>query len=168
MKVAKTLYHKITNHSHIFGPTLAIYNDALAFIINVIDSELDNVDEISTRSIVPAVEKLIHTTKSNPLPKYKASNARFHKFPSYFRRGVIATALGEVKSHRSSLRNWNEERVLALRKAEELEISEQRYKSLFEYHLDAVYSLDLEGRFISVNNACANLLGQDKEKLIGC
>lgn len=53
------------------------------------------------------------------------------------------------------------------KKKEQLEISEKRYKSLFEYHPDAVYSLDLKGRFESVNNACATLLATDKDKLIG-
>lgn len=32
-----------------------------------------------------------------------------------------------------------------------LEESEQRYKSLFEYNADAVYSLDLDGKFLSVD-----------------
>lgn len=52
-------------------------------------------------------------------------------------------------------------------KKEQLELSEQRYKSLFDNHPDAVYSLDLQGRFESVNDACANLLGLEKESLIG-
>ncbi|WP_042354141.1 DUF4084 domain-containing protein [Bacillus rubiinfantis] len=52
-------------------------------------------------------------------------------------------------------------------KALELELSEQRYKSLFEHHPDAVYSLDLEGRFDNVNAACLSLLGYEKQELIG-
>jgi len=52
-------------------------------------------------------------------------------------------------------------------KAEELEISEQRYKSLFEYHPDAAYSLDLDGSFVSVNEAATHLAGYDKTELIG-
>ncbi|WP_082087834.1 DUF4084 domain-containing protein [Domibacillus indicus] len=52
-------------------------------------------------------------------------------------------------------------------KAEELEISKERYKSLFEYHPDAVYSLDLEGNFESVNTAGAALLGYEQKELAG-
>ncbi|WP_246516394.1 hypothetical protein [Salicibibacter cibarius] len=114
MNIAKTLSHKITNHSRIFDATLDIYNDALAFIIDVIDKEFANLDEMTTKSIVPAVERLIHTTKSNPSPKYRAFNARFYKFPSYFRRSAIASAFGKVKSYRSNLRNWEEEKAIAL------------------------------------------------------
>jgi putative transposase len=114
MKVAKTLRHKITNHSCIFDSTLEVYNGALSFIIDVIEKEFDNVEEISTKSIVPAVEKLIHSTKSNPLPKYREFNSRFYKFPSYFRRAVIASAFGKVKSYRSNYKNWSEEKKIVI------------------------------------------------------
>ena len=56
---------------------------------------------------------------------------------------------------------------LYVHKTQELEISEERYKSLFEYHPDAVYSTDLNGRFESANNACNTLLGVTNETLIG-
>ncbi|GGO00514.1 DUF4084 domain-containing protein [Saccharibacillus kuerlensis] len=52
-------------------------------------------------------------------------------------------------------------------KTEELEISEQRYRSLFDYHPDAAYSLDMNGKFDSVNTTCANLLGYNARELIG-
>ncbi|MGH9943513.1 MAG: PAS domain-containing protein, partial [Pyrinomonadaceae bacterium] len=40
-----------------------------------------------------------------------------------------------------------------------LEESEQRYRSLFEHHPDAVYSLDLAGRLQSANPTCYALTG---------
>lgn len=43
--------------------------------------------------------------------------------------------------------------------------SEQRYKSLFEQHPDTVYSLDLNGRFVSLNYSCEVLSGYTKEEL---
>ncbi|OWR31869.1 PAS domain S-box protein [Saccharibacillus sp. O23] len=52
-------------------------------------------------------------------------------------------------------------------KSKALEISEQRYKSLFDYHPDAVYSLDLDGHFESANAACSELLEYEHEELIG-
>lgn len=45
--------------------------------------------------------------------------------------------------------------------------SEQRYRSLFTYHPDAVFSLDLAGRFVSANAACSELTGYRLESLIG-
>ncbi|MGL3064528.1 MULTISPECIES: diguanylate cyclase domain-containing protein [unclassified Planococcus (in: firmicutes)] len=52
-------------------------------------------------------------------------------------------------------------------KTEELDVSEQRYKSLFDYHPDAVYSLDVTGRFESANPATIALFGYEKSELIG-
>ena len=52
-------------------------------------------------------------------------------------------------------------------KTEELDVSEQRYKSLFDYHPDAVFSLDLKGRFESANPASTSLFGYKKHELIG-
>ncbi|MCM3789377.1 transposase, partial [Domibacillus indicus] len=114
MKVAKSLLHKITNQTEIFNATLDIYNHALAYVIEIIDKEFDNTNDLTTKSIVPAVEKLIHATKSNPLPKYKEFNERFYKFPSYFRRSAIASAFGKVKSFRSNYQNWEKEQKHAL------------------------------------------------------
>jgi len=45
--------------------------------------------------------------------------------------------------------------------------SEQRYRSLFDHHPDAVYSFDREGRFVSANAACEGLSGYSTEELIG-
>lgn len=52
-------------------------------------------------------------------------------------------------------------------KTEELDVSEQRYKSLFDYHPDAVYSLDVTGRFESANPATVALFGYETNELIG-
>ncbi|MCC3356291.1 transposase [Bacillus sp. REN16] len=114
MKVAKTLSHKIMNHSGIFDATLNVYNKAMTYIIKVIDKEIGDLETFSSSSIVAPVEKLIHTTKSNPSPKYKEFNRNFYKFPSYFRRNAIATAFGKVKSYRSNYQNWEKEKVIAV------------------------------------------------------
>ncbi|MDZ7853041.1 MAG: EAL domain-containing protein [Halomonas sp.] len=45
--------------------------------------------------------------------------------------------------------------------------SEQRYRSLFAYNPDAVFSLDLEGHFVSANEHCAELTGYSVEQMIG-
>ncbi|WP_043933496.1 IS200/IS605 family element transposase accessory protein TnpB [Bacillus sp. EB01] len=113
MKQAKTLRYKITNHARIFDTTLEIYNQALHFLIDVIDREIPNFNGISTKSMVTLVEKFIHRTSQNPQPKYPEFNQTFYKFPSYFRRSAIASAYGKVKSYRSLLQNWHQEKELA-------------------------------------------------------
>jgi PAS domain S-box-containing protein len=54
------------------------------------------------------------------------------------------------------------------RRAEErLEESEQRYRSLFDHHPDAVYVIDPNGTFVSANPACERLSGYRPEELVG-
>ncbi|NNU86768.1 EAL domain-containing protein [Geobacillus sp. MR] len=47
-----------------------------------------------------------------------------------------------------------------------LQMSEQRYKSLFEHNTDIVYSTDLHGHFTSVNPAFEQVLGYRKEEIL--
>ena len=44
--------------------------------------------------------------------------------------------------------------------------SQQRFKSLFDYHPDAIYSFDLNGNFVSANGACARLTGYSVPELL--
>jgi two-component system, sporulation sensor kinase E len=59
-------------------------------------------------------------------------------------------------------------RDITLRKEAEkrLEESEQRYKSLFEQNPDAIFSLDLAGKFISVNVECQKITGFTVNELL--
>ena len=50
---------------------------------------------------------------------------------------------------------------------ERLRESEQRYRSLFDHHPDAIYSFDAQGRFVSANAACQALTGYDLPELVG-
>ena len=45
--------------------------------------------------------------------------------------------------------------------------SEQRYRSLFDHHPDAIYSFDEKGQFTSANAACEALTGYSIEELLG-
>ena len=58
--------------------------------------------------------------------------------------------------------------VTARRRAEDqLRESEQRSRSLFEHHPDAIYSFDADGRFLTANAACEGLTGYRLEELVG-
>jgi PAS domain S-box-containing protein len=54
-------------------------------------------------------------------------------------------------------------RKLAIRSLEE---SEQRYRSLFEQNPDAVFSLDLQGNFVTANSACEKIWGYTIDELL--
>ena len=49
----------------------------------------------------------------------------------------------------------------------ELEFSEQRFRSLFAEHPDAVYSMDLQGRFTTVNDQFSRVTGLAPERVLG-
>ncbi|WP_232620811.1 hypothetical protein [Saccharococcus caldoxylosilyticus] len=109
LEKTKTIKSKIISHgAKTFEPTISIYREALAFIADVIQKEFDHLKHFNTKQVVPAVEKLIHRTKTNPFPKYNFTD-HFYKFPSYFRRTAIAKAFGDVKSYYSNLENWENE-----------------------------------------------------------
>lgn len=110
VKAVKTLRHKITSHSKIFDETVEVYRKALAYLIDVMDREFPDLDGWNTKSIVSAVEKLIHATKKNPWPKYEDFDRLFYKFPSYFRRSAIAEAFGILQSHRHRYERWLKEK----------------------------------------------------------
>ena len=53
------------------------------------------------------------------------------------------------------------------RRAEDaLRVSEQRYRELFENATDMLFTLDLDGRFTSVNRACETITGYSREEAL--
>lgn len=105
-----TLYSvKIKDHNSIFKDSVAMYRDAVDFLIPVC---IDHWDDISAQDDLMHkkmfVEHLVHKTAQHPLPKYDF-DSRFYKFPSYLLRGAIAEAIGKVSSYKSDLANWESE-----------------------------------------------------------
>ncbi|WP_159886163.1 EAL domain-containing protein [Paenibacillus puerhi] len=75
-------------------------------------------------------------------------------FPVYGERGELLGALMLFED--ISNRKWAEQRM---------EVSEQRYKSLFEHHPDIVCWVDLQGVLIQTNDAARHISGYDPEQL---
>jgi two-component system, cell cycle sensor histidine kinase and response regulator CckA len=96
-----------------------------------------------------------------------------HEFRVIWPGGVIRTlycqartvndANGDVRCLLGSTQDITERKQAAA----QLEEREQRYRSLFDHHPDAAYSLDLEGRFGSVNPACERICGYRPEEMLG-
>lgn len=88
-----------------FQPTVKIYREALAFLVDVFNKEWTNLSAIGDKLLrFNAAEHLVHTTKDY-IAKYDFDK-KFHKFPSYLRRDAIQTALGYVSSYNSLYKNW--------------------------------------------------------------
>lgn len=50
---------------------------------------------------------------------------------------------------------------------ERAELNKQHFQSLFDYHPDAAFSLDLDGKFVSMNTAGTKMLGMTDESIKG-
>ena len=75
-------------------------------LVGVVYTHWANIGSLDAKAQIPAVEKLIHQTAKNPNPKYQYFNGRFYKFPSYYRRGAIQFAVGQVSSFVTRYRMW--------------------------------------------------------------
>lgn len=115
MRIVKTAKLKITSHTDLFGPTLAIYRKFLGCYIELINEKWEMFDGLSASEAVKPAESMTHATKNNPKPprELDAKGTAFYKFPSYLRRAAIAEAHGIVSSHRSRLKSWQEKKAWA-------------------------------------------------------
>ena len=102
MKVINSYNVKIMNHKKVLRETLKVYQEALSFVIDVVNENFEDVDNLQGKFKNGYIEKLIHSTSSNSA-KYKAFDKKFYKFPSYLRRNLISEAIGIVSSYQTNL-----------------------------------------------------------------
>ena len=105
MNITTSYKVQIVGINKMLKPTVNKYREALAFLIPIINNEWDSISALKGNRKNNLVEHLIHTTKDNEA-KYIEFDQLFFKMPSYFRRGVIADAIGIVSSYRSNYENW--------------------------------------------------------------
>ena len=105
MKITSSYGIEIKQMNKIFRPTVAIYNDAISFCVDVFEKEWQDLEPLDIMQRKQYAESLIHTTKNNKA-KYDF-DSKFYKMPSYMRRSVINTALGYLSSYHSNLDNWH-------------------------------------------------------------
>ena len=92
--------------------TVAEYRRFLRPLVLVINAQWISLVNLTTKERVNAVEKMIHQTAQNPLPKHQyfqkvvRKYPSFRKFPSYLRRAAIADAIGIVSSFQTRYRQW--------------------------------------------------------------
>ena len=86
--------------------TVSEFRCLVRALVGVIYTHWSTIGQLDAKSQIPAVEKLIHQTAKNPQPRYKYFGKRFHKFPSYYRRGAIQFAVGQVSSFVTRYRTW--------------------------------------------------------------
>lgn len=104
MKITSSYGVEIKQMNKIFRPTIAIYNNAISFCVDVFENEWSDIELLDNIHRKQYTENLIHNTKNNKA-KYDFDN-KFYKMPSYMRRNVINSALGYLSSYHSNLDNW--------------------------------------------------------------
>jgi len=105
MKIISSYEVKIKHYNHIFNDTIKLYQQAVTFFIQVLDSEWENLVSLPGKQKNGVLEKLTHRTILNPSPQYDFDSV-FYKFPSYLRRAAIQSAIGAYSSYQSALSNW--------------------------------------------------------------
>lgn len=76
---------------------------------------------------------------------------------------LLALSLGLVR-----LVLWRSRELMAARQRLEVQYDlEQRYRSLYLYHPDGVFSLDCEGRIVNANDACSHITGRSNNEFLG-
>ncbi|MDJ0573242.1 MAG: transposase [Pleurocapsa sp. MO_192.B19] len=86
--------------------TVSEFRRLVRCLVGVVNAHWATIGLLDAKAQIPAVEKLIHATAKNHNPKYQYFNRRFYKFPSYYRRGAIQFAIGQVSSFNTRYREW--------------------------------------------------------------
>ena len=90
----------------LFAATVEEYRKLCRFLVTVVNTHWVELGPLSSKDVVPAVERLMHPTAKNPVVKYPVFRTAFYKFPSYYRRAAIAFAVGQVSSFQTRYWEW--------------------------------------------------------------
>jgi len=91
-------------HGAWFAANQALFNRVTAFYFGVIQAH-EKVLDLSKKDALTALEKLTHTTQSNPTPAMPLEDI-LEDIPAMFRRAAINAALGSARSFYSHLTKW--------------------------------------------------------------
>src|SRR6266481_2053934 len=92
------------DHGVWFAANQALFNRVAAFYFEVIQAH-EGILDLSNKEALTALEKLTHTTESNPTPIMPLCQIQ-KDIPAYFRRAAINAALGSARSFYSHLAKW--------------------------------------------------------------
>lgn len=99
--------------------------------------------------------------RSNKIVRIRKKDGRYIWTES-ISSSLLDSETGEIKEIIVVSRDITER----IKKERNLQDNEQRYKSLFDYHPDLIYSMDLEGNYTTINQAFEDLMGYKKQEMI--
>ncbi len=105
MKIMVSREVRIVDAFKVFTDTIAIYQNAVSFLIDVVNEHYANVCGLPSQKAMTFIERLIHSTSTREA-LYPSFDIRFHKLPSYLRRSAIFDALSAITLYRKNLADW--------------------------------------------------------------
>jgi len=108
--IKQVLNHQ-AEHGAWFAANQALFNRVTAFYFGVIQAH-EKVLALSDKDALTALEKLTHTTQSNPTPVMPLEEI-LEDIPALFRRAAINAALGSARSFSSHLQQWRKRKEKA-------------------------------------------------------
>ena len=88
-----------------FLDTVTVYQEAVSFLIDVVNEHYVNVCGLPSQKAMTFIERLVHSTSTRKA-LYPSFDTRFHKLPSYLRRAAIMEAVAAVTLYRKNLSDW--------------------------------------------------------------
>jgi putative transposase len=96
--------HYQPQHAPYFAENATLFNRVVAFYFEVIQAH-EGILSLKNKEALTALERLTHTTESNPTPIMPLCEIA-PDIPAMFRRAAINAALGSARSFFSSLKKW--------------------------------------------------------------
>lgn len=90
----------------LMAETVSVYRRLCRFLTGVAFTHWPTLGQLSAEDVTPAMERLMHSTLKNPVVEYPVIGEAFYKFPSYYRRGVISFAVGQMSNYMTRYRDW--------------------------------------------------------------
>ena len=88
-----------------FLDTVTVYQEAVSFLIDVVNEHYVNVCALPSQKAMTFIERLVHSTSTRKA-LYPSFDIRFHKLPSYLRRAAIMESVAAVTLYRKNLAEW--------------------------------------------------------------